>query len=829
MSDEFSLVATRKRRANAGSRLKQLIQLEEQHSEVQSSFPMITEDDENVNLLFQEDEEDEEFIEEERSDDEFANLKGIDESEGEEGEEVEGEGEGKENEGEEGEEPKGSVDADDVLSDSDISASDSDESEGEKELQKQERKRKRTKTVVPAIKAREKVEKPVVKKVLVSSDTLLLSARRSSSRTSAVESKQALVQKLKESEERRAKFSPVPRVKHVALTQEERLEEAVETERKNIISLNQFQQQEIVKKEHQKKLLHSRRQKLKNVVRLVSTETYVYPLDEMNRAQRNYDNDRKRRKGGRKKKQDELEFSLIPGKVDTELPYAKEEAKLKREAEEEEAKLKRDAEAEEVRLQELRDAENKEAARLNEQREVESTQDGVEAMEGIIPDSAVEENPTDVVEPENEPNQAIDGESEVVPESENNLVEDATSTLEVASDKETPELNLDAKDVPTGSADLLDIENNEDKQNDENDKSTSVDNEETANDDNDKSTSVDNEDKTNEENHKSTSMEVGNQDTTNHDENGKSTSVEDDPMEGVIDSKDSEEKTINESVELDILPADGVDIKAEIENIDEVTQSTEPIIKEETVPEDSRKRVKFSDEVESSIVPSREMTPEVKHGDDEEMFEGPPQKIARQTIYLVDFEDNARNHRLSENNIKSILFGSQALLPASRRFKDLKTIARIGAVDNPYASVKQEDTLFQSITLLTEESEMFDELKRLPRLGIKQEIVEEVEENVEQKATAISIKTEAPTGLSLPNNNKKTCLISGTEVKYFDPYTGIPYSSVDTYKFIKTIEQGQIPWYSFTGDTNDTGVVEMYLGSREGNRHAKGVPEGFDG
>jgi vacuolar protein sorting-associated protein 72 len=246
-----------------------------------------------------------------------------------------------------------------------------------------------------------------------------------------------------------------------------------------------------------------------------------------------------------------------------------------------------------------------------------------------------------------------------------------------------------------------------------------------------------------------------------------------------------------------------------------------------------KKRVKFLDEVEaeSSVVPdSREDTPMKAEDEDREVFEGPAQKVARQTIFFVDFEEDNKNYKLTDTNIRSFLFGPQALLPASRRFKDLKTIARIGVVDNPYSTVKQEeDKLFQPVSKITEEDEMFDSLKRLPRLGIKHEVVEEVEEDTEKEAATIVIKTEAPTGLYLPNNNKKNCVISGTEVKYFDPSNGIPYSSVETYRFLKTIEQGNIPWYSFTTETNDTGAVEIYLGNREGNRHAKGVPDGFDG
>ncbi len=47
-----SIIATRARRSNAGSRLRQLIDLEETNAGLAPS----NDDDENVNLLFQEDE-----------------------------------------------------------------------------------------------------------------------------------------------------------------------------------------------------------------------------------------------------------------------------------------------------------------------------------------------------------------------------------------------------------------------------------------------------------------------------------------------------------------------------------------------------------------------------------------------------------------------------------------------------------------------------------------------------------------------------------------------------------------------------------------------------
>lgn len=729
MGNEF-LVSTRKRRANAGLRLKQLIAMEELTSEVKSAFPTMTDDDENVNLLFQEDGEDEEFLEEEDEEDEFANLRGIDESEDEEmadaeievaGEEVETEKKGEAEE-------DANVDADDVLSDSDISASDSDESEGEKELQKQEKKRKRSKNVVPAIRKVVEEQQPAKKqKSLISSDTLLLSARRSSSRTSAVESKQALVQKLKESEQRRAKTTFVPRVKHVALTQEQRLEEAKETERKNIISLNEFREQEIVKKEHQKRLLHLRRAQLKNVVSFITEETFIYPLDEIFRAQRNYDNDKKRRKG--RKRKDEIELTVVPGDIDFNLAWVKQELE---EYKVEQQKIRLEKEEKE-REKERKKLEREEERRLREEeKRLRKEQLQKESVEVKVEES-IEVNP-EQLEPENK---------------------QETEDLETKNDIES---------IDPGQKDEQVVDTNIDTSNEQALK-TEVNSEHT--------------------------LEVSN----------------------LINSESTTDQN-NATSE--------TDQTKKVKFSDEI----EPTVEEIKGPE-----VEMPEIERPEITDERDFIARLKIENESEDIEGPPQRVGCQTILLVDFEDNARNHRLNEQNIKSYIFGEQSTLPASRRFKDLKTIARIGNIDNPYAynNKRDEDPLLQSITFLTEENEAFDDLRRLPILGIKQEIVEDIEEDDNSQSSAIQIKTEAPTGLTLPNNNKKNCLVSGTEVKYFDPYTGIPYSSVETYKFIKSIEQGQVPWYSFTSDTNDTGVVEIYLGSREGSRHAKGVPDGFDG
>ncbi|CDK28918.1 unnamed protein product [Kuraishia capsulata CBS 1993] len=280
-----SIIATRQRRANAGSRLRQLLQLEELHEE-QRNDKFATEDDENVNLLFQEDPDDNEFVEE-RTDDEDGS--------GDE-EEEEGDDDGENGAEQDQEEGDNDVNPDEMLSsESEDDDADEDEDEGEKELQRQVRlkkkaQQKKAREVAPIIKktpqVTQKKEKQTLKRKKESAESLLSKSRRSSTRASAVENKLATAQRLKESEARRANFKPVERVTEVEMTLEERLAEAVETEKKNILSLTQFYEQEGEKKERQRALAAAKKLRMVNYVSFISHGVYVTPMDEANEIQR---------------------------------------------------------------------------------------------------------------------------------------------------------------------------------------------------------------------------------------------------------------------------------------------------------------------------------------------------------------------------------------------------------------------------------------------------------------------------------------------------------------------------------------------------------------
>ncbi|KAI5969838.1 hypothetical protein CANMA_001128 [Candida margitis] len=776
-----SLMATRVRRSNAGSRLKQLIELEGEANEVEKSpSQFTTEDDENVNLLFQDDEDDQEFVDEDMEEESLLDEQDEDEEgSGKTGDMIPPDsGDERDEAGEETQE----VNSDDVLSDSDLSASESDESEGEKELQKQERIRKRRKkTVIPQIK---KVsEKPVVKRSkrspLVTSDSLLMSSRRSSSRASAVESKQALIDRLKESEERKAKYVPVERKYVKELTQAERLAQAAETEKENIESLNRFKEQEIVKKERQRQSLLSKRTKLQNVLRWVSKGIYVTPNEEVAEARRQFELYMKKRKRlGKKKKGNEDEVAVIraPFSIDYSSPYQRALADAKKRAQEEE----------EDRLESIN------CLLMKKVIEHESKGDTLTTSEVEIIDQKEEDGntsdskQTDQIKVKTEPSEEGENSGDGVTLVETRVDDKFKEDLTLEEHLKAPEPHGTVEDSTEASKGTSDA-NNEDKS--ETKDEGIVANGEEQNDD----------------------LKKGNEEAPTEPPAGS---------ESFINLANKEALSITESHS-----------PKRVKFADELNdkESRPSPIKQESTEDTPNNEVSEISSVEGTPIPDDHLPNDTT--DDQtykEIFEGPIQKVSRNTIYLADFDEDKRQFRLTASNVKQILFGEQSLWSAARRSNEVKNLLRIGKQENPYATKKdnRENDLFTPISELNEDDPMFDELKKLPRLGIQQDIVEVAENDEENDSAEIVIQTEAPTGLYLPNGNKKVCMVSGTEVKYFDPSTGMPYSSVDVYRTLKLIESGQAEWLGL--DATDNGPVDLYLGFKgENAKHAKGVPEGF--
>lgn len=768
MLDPNSLVATRSRRANAGSNLRKLIEIEEQATG--ASNIVYTGDDENVELLFQEDENDVEF--EESGSDEGENSSEQSDNEGEEIAEGETKGESVESDQ--------NVNSDEMLSDSDLSASDNDDSEGERNLQKRERENKRKKkphSIIPAIKkprlqaSKPKSQQPQTKH----SELLLTHDRRASSRKSAVKNKETLVKKLKEDETRRAALAPVVRVKERKLTQEERLAQAVETERENVKSLHSFLEQEIVKKERQKLLFQQRRLKLRDVIRLSSKLSYVAPLDEIEDARYVHNVIEKKKKGKRRRTAaDTVEETFLPGAVDTSLPYYREEMERKRQHEELESK--------------------KEPPEDLPSNEIEQNKVSSSALPSV--ENLVEAHTVSKVSPS-------ETDSVKSPNATTDKSEPQSSKIDLISESDSQKIdeNLQTNQKQPNGGKKMDIPR-------------------------DREASVEASEKTV-------------QDTKQpHDDDsvsGDAKVEKEDIMEYSLDDQPGgslEKGSIGPEIESD-LSGEAVTNKsiANLQSLEEerglITNAGEPPT-ESIANENTSLAELDSDAAEEE---AKEIVVIWRKDTDGSIFEGPPQLVSRNYVSLIEFEGE-RLLPLANNKVKTILFGEGANSGASRRLRDVKTILKSSIrLDNPYSIPKEEkeDELMKPVTEISEEDGIFEALRRIPRLGTK-EILEELEEDDQkEEASAIEIRTEAPTGLYLPNENKKLCLINGREVRYFDPGTGIPYDNKEGYKIIKSVESGNFPWLSLPKDQNTYGEVEIYLSRREGARHAKGVPEGFDG
>ncbi|KAG7839516.1 hypothetical protein KL942_003127 [Ogataea angusta] len=254
--EEFeSLIATRERRSNAGSRLKKLLEAEEDE--------VLGEEDENVQLLFAEEGEDNEWSDE------------SEDSEEQEEEQDEREA-GAAEEGAESGSPEAL--SDEMLSSSELSASDTDESEGERELQK-EQKRRRKKVEIPAIRRKPAATAPR-KRRKVDVET---GDRRLSTRTTTAQNTQAIQEKLVKMQERQSHTKTRVREEYVEKTLEENLEEAKATEEMNTLSLNLFFQQEVEKKKKQRDLMNSKRFRLMEYISFQSFGKLVTPQDELDR------------------------------------------------------------------------------------------------------------------------------------------------------------------------------------------------------------------------------------------------------------------------------------------------------------------------------------------------------------------------------------------------------------------------------------------------------------------------------------------------------------------------------------------------------------------
>ncbi|OEJ80534.1 Vacuolar protein sorting-associated protein 72 [Hanseniaspora osmophila] len=107
-----------------------------------------------------------------------------------------------------------------------------------------------------------------------------------------------------------------------------------------------------------------------------------------------------------------------------------------------------------------------------------------------------------------------------------------------------------------------------------------------------------------------------------------------------------------------------------------------------------------------------------------------------------------------------------------------------------------------------------------PRFGEFNKKFQVLETNETNVTEMIKLQTPAPTGLYLPNGQRKPCLIKGTSSQYFDPKFGIPYGDLDSYRLLQEMVQHPdlFKWY---------GLKNGGLLYNPNVKPASGVPEGF--
>lgn len=811
------LVNTRKRRSNAGSRLKQLLSAEERPDEDDDVDLLFVEDDNDGEYQSASDEEPEEAseAEQESQSDTDAPLKKkrrsreatveADDEDVQEGED-EGEDEGDTTTSSEAE-PE---DNDEMFSDSSEESSEEDSDAGEKELQKAERAKKRErqkkqKHQIPAIKkASTTLRKPKRVYEAPKADTLLSESRRQSSRQTAVQNKLDLVEKLKEEEQRRSSLKPVQKIEYVEMTQEERLAEAIETEKYNISTLNKYQEQEVDRAKRRREMMMNKRRKLTDVMTIKSCIKFVEIEEE-----REYE-----------------KFLLTRDVMKKKDRRGRKSEKQKREEEEERLK----------------------AAKMRERWEMLNNPEKSYLVQDITPQeetgTSLETTPqVETGDQTNEEKGKQDGDNndatltgvEVKKEAVEEIDKEKEQTKEEKKDEELEEKQEEKQEEEEKKEEEKQEEEKKEEEKKEGEEDENVhekENEDQKREDTatltpENATPPKLEDKVERaaseaEGEALIGLSPGSDDDEVILAKPDSFAVEVIKTEQANDTPENSEVAMKEaSAERSSTTVDASGDVAMIDadaTPDATPGATAEVNKDEsTEGTDKETDVKMEDAATDIPTPATDATPEVKtvkFADEEEarkpivtkptppppppkiIYEGPKQKVGAN---FIAFENSYKIPRL-----RGILFGEQSLLGAHRRTTEVEPLVRI-----------RQDPSLTTTSLDPSSSLKLPDLSVLdsfPEFGNFEKVHREVRTVETVKDTKIVLKTEAPTGIYLPSGQKKMCLITGKPAMYFDPKTGMPYADVESYKVIKEIQDGTWMW-------GQGGYVATY--------HAKGVPPGF--
>ncbi|KAL6948929.1 hypothetical protein ACO0QE_001408 [Hanseniaspora vineae] len=208
------------------------------------------------------------------------------------------------------------------------------------------------------------------------------------------------------------------------------------------------------------------------------------------------------------------------------------------------------------------------------------------------------------------------------------------------------------------------------------------------------------------------------------------------------------------------------------------------------------------------------------------VIEGPEQRISKNFITLFKYDDFDSQAITKPFFVETMLGisphllqtkGKQSAQLASSFYdpENWETVVhskRIGEVEPMH--------IFK-IDLLDNEEALCDRtMASFPRFGEFDKKFQVLETNETNVTEMIKLQTPAPTGLYLPNGQKKPCLIKGTSSQYFDPKFGVPYSDLDSYRLLQEMVQHPdlFKWY---------GLKNGGLLYNPSVKPASGVPEGF--
>ncbi len=761
-----SIIAHRERRSNAGARMRRLVDMEKA-GEAELEVEM-EEEDKDVDLLFQEDDNDEEFTED--SERETEDNSGNDEKD-ELGEE---EGDGSDSE---------KMDLDENFSsDTELSSSgsESDESAGERELQKEEKLRKRQARKraleVPSIKPSGPSSK---KRNMKHSSNFTASTipkrRKYSTRKSTVKKTEAVMKRWKKSQEKKKHMKPVHKEVYIPKTLQERLEEAKITEKENTLSLNQYFEREEARKRRQKELAESRKPKMKEFIRFYSSAVYFTPNEEVEEIEKERlrqeriekEKNKKKRSGRRRRKKTPSVAPDGNGNANKKVSENLVDEQSKNHQTEVSPAQARSAESKEGGETKPIDAN----AYSEKSKHMDVENDG---NSGIINDdcriSRESDKATSTV------NEASGKRVDVLAANIETVEHENEHKLE-GKDDVCDAFNLDTKSEIKEMKGEKKIEKNTGAQKVDDETSKGICKEKDYN------SGME----TNIEAKTQIQSEVGLKDKLDENLSGKAESK---PGDKVNQTDNKFEDRMNDETENAL--EDKNKVKEQYQDKDQDKDQ-----------EQDREQNKNQDQSKESIVEPKLI------------YEGPSQYVA---VNYVSFEKFPK--QLTQKDIKTALFGKQSTLPAERRDPHFTNICVI----------RQDNSTDLSLKRLKENREAsLKDILKLPRFGEKYKVVEKKKEEKQKAEVKINITTPAPVGIYLPNGKRKECPISGDDATYYDPGSGVPYSSVECFKILQKVAAGKYYWAQIDdGGVNSQfkGGIGCYMGETSG-RHAKGVPEGF--